>query len=140
MDDVDLLIREHAALRLLAAEIEKTIGPQREVGWDDRSDFKSAALQSASGRFHLELKAHEAKEDRVIARRSRGRDAGREELGSAIDKAHASLDEMDRLLSVMAGLYDGTHAHAVRTVAAELRRELEAHLEYEENVLFPLLR
>jgi iron-sulfur cluster repair protein YtfE (RIC family) len=140
MDEIDEVIQEHAELRRLAGEIEKTIGPQRGVGWDDRVFADLPALRAAQGRFQAALQAHEAKEDRVIHAGLRRRAAEREELETQVEKAHRTLDSMSELLHTLFSLCDGTHVHAIRCVSERLRQELEAHLEYEEKVLFPLLR
>ena len=64
----------------------------------------------------------------------------REQLEPVIQRAHVSLDGMTALLRTLSEICDGTHMYAVRTMAERLHEELEAHLTYEENVLFPLLR
>ena len=70
----------------------------------------------------------------------RGRETKRDELEPAIRRAHVSLDGMTALLRTLSNICDGTHVYAVRTMTERLNEELEAHLRYEEKVLFPLLR
>jgi iron-sulfur cluster repair protein YtfE (RIC family) len=140
VDNIDSLIEEHATLRRLAGEVEKAIGTQHGVGWDDQTSCEMPAFCAAQSRFQTELKKHEAKEDRVIDEMLQGREAEREQLEQAIRRAHVSLDGMTALLRTLSGVCDGTHVYAVRTMAERLHEELESHLTYEEKVLFPLLR
>ncbi len=140
MDAIDSLVDEHAMLRRLAGEIEKTIGVRQGVGWDDRALCEVPALCAAQRRFQDELREHEAREERVMGAMLRGREAEREELEPEIRRAHVSLDGMTALLLTLSGVCDGTHVYAVRSMAGRLREELESHLTYEEKVLFPLLR
>ena len=139
MDTIDSLIEEHATLRRLAGEIEKAVGAQNGVGWDDRASCETTALRAAQRRFQDELKAHEAREERVVDAMLRDREREREQLEPAVRRAHVALDGLTALLRTLAGICDGTHVHAVRTAAERLHEELNAHLEYEERVVLPLL-
>jgi iron-sulfur cluster repair protein YtfE (RIC family) len=139
MENIKSLIEEHAALRRLMKGIESVIGAQRGVGWDDQAFCEMAALRAAQQRFHDELKDHEIKEERLIDAMLRDCPAERTALEASIRRTHVSLEGMTALLGTLSGICDGTHVYAVRTMAERLREDLEAHLKYEEDVLFPYL-
>lgn len=121
-------------------EIEKANGTRRGPGRNERVSYDMKALRAMQERFQKNLKAHEAEEERLIGARLRRRGAERMELEPVIERAYASLDGMTALLRSLSAICEGEQVYAVKTVASRLRQELEAHLAYEEKVLFPLLR
>jgi len=139
VETIDSLIGEHATLRVLASQIGKSLGPRTGTGWDDLAFGALTDFGAARRLFADALKAHEEKEERVISALVSRCDDHRAELEPVIEKAHASLNALMAMLDAVSSACDGKHIHAVRTVAERLREELEAHLAYEEKVLFPLL-
>lgn len=139
MGTIDSLLEEHALLRRLAEAIEKSIGVKQGVGWDDRMSCETTILRASIERFYDVLREHEKKEDRVIDKILCDCRGNRETVEAEIAKAHVSLNEMTILLSSLFAVCDGAHMYAVRNAAERLKSELEAHLTYEEKVVFPLL-
>ena len=140
MNRIDSLVEEHATLRRLAERIERSLGPQTGVGWDDLAAGELTGFCEAQRLFSDVIREHEEREERVIDDLLRSRADDRAELAPVIEGAHASLNALMALLGTVSGVCDGTHVHAVRSIAQRLREELEIHLAYEEKVLFPLLR
>lgn len=133
MDELSKLIREHAELRRMAERVVRLIGPQRGVGWEDQCCCDLSALRAALGDFSCKLSAHEEKEERFIE------GCRVPEMGPWIEESHASLNRLMVLLRATLAASDGVHMHSIRTVASRISDELDAHLVYEEKVLFPLL-
>ena len=73
-----------------------------------------------------------------MARRLRG--PGRSELEAEVERAHKTLNDLTALLQTAATLCTEGRVHQLRAITERVREELETHLEYEEKVLFPLLR
>ena len=132
---IDELIQEHAALRALARWLERTTDFE-----EDGRRCPLEELRSRQRRFEEELKEHEGREERLLARLSRLRTPAEPDLEPEIRRAHGSLEGMTALLRTLSGVCDGAHMGAVRSMTGRLREELELHLLYEEKVLFPLLR
>lgn len=135
---LDGLLTEHAALRRDAAALEALLGPQRGVGWDDRSDCDVPAFRAARDRLAAELEAHERREEAMMAKRLRT--AARGELEAEVERAHHTLNDLVALLESAAVLCEKGRVYRLRTLAGRVREELDTHLQYEEKVLFPLLR
>jgi hypothetical protein len=138
MDSIDRLLTEHADLRRDAAALLALLGPQRGVGWDDRSNCDVVAFRMARDRLAGDLAEHERREEDLMTRRLRG--PGRGELESEIERAHKTLNDLTGLLQTAATLCVEGRVYQLRTVAERVREELETHLDYEEKILFPLLR
>lgn len=138
MDSIDRLLTEHASLRRDAAALLALLGPQRGAGWDDVSNCDVAAFRAARDRLAADLEAHELEEERFMARRLRG--PGRDELEGEVERAHQTLNDLTSMLQTAAVLCVEGRVHQLRTIAGRVCEELEAHLAYEEKVLFPLLR
>lgn len=132
---VQVLVTEHAEIRRRMAELERLLGERRGVGWDDRADCDLAALSSSWSGFREFLTAHEAGEEAAL----RSLRDGVPEIEEWIEKNHRGHDEFVRLLGSVAATCDGRHVHSLRFALEELRHELDAHMEYEEKVVFPLL-
>lgn len=139
MDEIKRLVEEHAALRRLAADIGGALGGPSGVGWNDRLEGSFDAFRAAQRAFQERFASHEAGEERVIAAFLRAKPGERADLEPVIERAHASLKRAIALLETLSCVCDGTHVRAVRLAAARLQDELEAHLSYEEDVLFPVL-
>lgn len=138
MDSIDRLMTEHAALRRDAAALLALLGPQRGVGWDDRSNCDVDAFRAARDRLAADLNAHEREEEGFMARRLRG--PGRGELEAEVERAHKTLNDLTALLQTAATLCTEGRVYQLRTITERVLEELEVHLVYEEKVLFPLLR
>lgn len=140
MDEINSLIEEHLTLRRLADRIELALGDKAGVGWDDCLCGDMAVFREAQRVFQDFLKNHESREERLIGAILGGRHDEYAELEPVIERAHSSLDRTLALLGALSRVCDGRHVYAVRMAAGRLRGELEAHLTYEEKVMFPLLR
>lgn len=138
MDSIDRLLTEHAALRRDAAALGALLGPQRGVGWDDESDCDLARFREARERLARDLAEHERKEERFISRLLRS--PGGWELEAEVERAHKTLNNLVALLQSAVELCAQGRVHRLRTIAARVVEELETHLQYEERVLFPMLR
>lgn len=138
MDSIDLLLTEHVALRRDAAALLALLGPQRGVGWDDRSDCDVPAFRENRDRLAADLAAHERREEKFLAGHLRG--PGRAELEAEVERAHKTLNELTALLQTASALCTQGRVHQLRTITERVIEELETHLAYEEKVLFPLLR
>lgn len=134
-DHATALKKEHAEIRRRLGELERLLGERKGVGWDDRTDCDIAALSSAWSGLRSFLAAHEAGEEALL----RSRWQGIPEIAEWIEKNHRGHDELVRLLGAVAASCDGRHVHGLRFALEELRSELEAHILYEERVVFPLL-
>lgn len=137
MNDIELLIEEHGELRREAAALEALLGPQRGVGWEDNSNCDVTRFRAAQEGLLRNLAAHELKEESVIGRHLRA--PGGLEIRAEVERAHETLNRLVTLLRSVATLCTGGRVHALRTITARVREELESHLVYEEKMLFPLL-
>lgn len=134
-DPVKRLEEEHAEIRRRVAELQRLLGDRRGIGWDDRTDCDVAALTSAWSGLRAFLSAHENGEEALM----RSRWSGMPEIAEWIEKNHKAHDDRLRLLGSVAATCDGVHVHALRFALDELAAELEAHIGYEERVVFPLM-
>ena len=140
MDTVHELLEEHRRLRRMAEQLEESVGPQDGVGWEDRSWRDPGILRRAARDFLTALEAHEKREEAAFAglRPEAGGDA--EALRGEVDRAHRTLNELSGILAAVTLCSEEGRVHAVRITARRVREELEAHLAYEERVVFPRLR
>lgn len=138
MDSIDRLMTEHAALRRDASALGALLGPQRGVGWDDESDCDVSKFREARDRLAHDLAEHERKEERFISRHLHAPGSG--ELEAEVERAHKTLNNLVTLLQSAVVLCAQGRVHRLRTISARVCEELETHLQYEEQILFPLLR
>lgn len=138
MDPVDLLLEDHAQLRRMMANLEKRLGPQAGVGWEDVSRCDLPAFQAAQDELLETLTMHELREERVFADRLPV--ASREELQKEVERAHEALNSLVSLMRSLAAYCADGRVHSLRVTTARAREELEHHLVFEEKVLIPLLR
>ncbi|MBI5245669.1 MAG: hemerythrin domain-containing protein [Elusimicrobia bacterium] len=139
MDIIDRLLEGHGKLRGTLAFLTVLIDRPSGIGWDDRATADRKLFARALDRFFTEFKAHEAMEDAYLTRvlRQAGMDPA---LSAAIEEGHRAVMEMTKLFGAVAASGDGEHVYRLRTVLSRLCEELEAHMVYEENVVFPELR
>jgi hemerythrin-like domain-containing protein len=139
MDLVDLLLKGHKTLRGSLKTMTGMLGKPSGVGWEDRMALDHAKFSRHLNEFLVAFEMHEAVEDDFLARvvRQMGME---QELNDAVDEGHRSLREITRLFKVIVAECDGEHAYRVRMVLVRLSEELERHLAYEEERLFPTLR
>lgn len=137
MRELDKLLKEHEELRRDAAALAGLIGPQLAVGWSDHARVDLGRFESARELLRQHLLAHEAKEERFIARRLKVVGAG--EIEAEVERAHETLNRLMGLLHSVATLCTEGRVHALRVICGRVTEELELHLRYEETVLFPLL-
>jgi hypothetical protein len=136
LDVVRELLAEHAGLRASARRLEELLCPQTGVGLDDIASCDVVALLDARESLVRDILAHEKKEEAYVdARGTRV-----PELGEWMESSHEDLNSLLSLLASVSSTYDGRRAHALRAIVGRVREELEAHLRYEEKVVFPLLR
>ena len=121
LDVIDLLLEDHRIVRGLIAELDAA---------DDPHEQRRLYLRIAE--LHC---GHEAAEEHVVFPALRR---------AAPDAANAALarigehEELDQLLDEMQRLAPSGHGFAKRAVALVLA--LSAHLDAEEQLVFPLLR
>ncbi|UPT75450.1 MAG: hemerythrin domain-containing protein [Elusimicrobiota bacterium] len=139
-DLLDSLLEEHAELRSSLAEMEELLGKAQGVGWDDQTDVDLPQLKEAEMRFSAMLKAHERTEEERLSDLLRRLALEGNSPGQAVETGHAAVRGIFRLLQTVTGLYDGQHVYALRTLMSKVAEELEHHLAYEEQELFPRLR
>jgi iron-sulfur cluster repair protein YtfE (RIC family) len=139
MDIIDYFLENHAALR---AELEALASPFKRthgVGWDDCVVLDQNRLFQNVTAFIASVKEHELQEDEVLSEVCVLLEEDAKAL-AALAEGRRSLREILKLFNVIAYNCDGEHVHRVRELLFRLREELEPHLEFEEKVLFPLLR
>lgn len=139
MDIIDVLLESHAALR---GGLEAVAAPFRQphgVGWDDRVALDQARLLRDIEIFFASFKSHETAEDELLAAVS-GRFALDGESRAAFQEGRRTLGEIMKLFGAVAFCCDGEHVYRVRELLFRLREELDAHLVFEESILFPTLR
>ena len=139
MDIVDCLLKTHGELRGSLESLTVLLGSPRGVGWDDQSALDKEKFSRELAEFLSVFKAHEAVEDAFLSRVVRQIDPD-PDLDAAITEGHRSLESLTRIFGVVAASCDGEHVHGVRTALGRLREELETHLAYEEESVFPRLR
>lgn len=139
MDIIDCLLEEHKELRgslvLLTVLLDRPSG----AGWDDRTALDRRRFTVEMNAFFSAFKAHEAAEDAYLTRVLRQIGVA-PEINAAIAEGHRAIGDMTRLFAAVVISSDGEHVHCLRTVLVRLREELEAHLAYEEAMVFPELR
>lgn len=121
LDVIDLLLEDHRTVRVLIAELDAA---------DDPDERRRLYLRIAE--LHC---GHEAAEEHVVFPALRRAAPGAANAALARIGEH---EELDQLLDEMQRLTPTGHGFAKRAVALVL--ELTAHLEAEEQLVFPLLR
>lgn len=139
MDIIDVFLESHAALRGELATLSAPFDRPHGVGWDDCVSLDMKRLSRDMRTFFDAFKKHEAAEDEFLTEVS-GQFALDAQTQASFAEGRRSLGEIMKLFSVVAFSCDGEHVHRVRELLFRLREELEAHLVYEEKILFPLLK
>jgi iron-sulfur cluster repair protein YtfE (RIC family) len=139
MDIIDVFLERHGELRARISELEAPFKRPHGVGWDDLVTLDCQRMQRDIGAFFEAFREHEASEDAMFAEaadRIRLDPATRE----AFEKGRRAVADIMKLFGAVAFTCDGEHVHRVRELLSRMREEVEAHLAYEEKVLFPLAR
>jgi iron-sulfur cluster repair protein YtfE (RIC family) len=117
-DVLDLLYRQHEEIRRLFADVE-------QAGADERSSLFHELVRL--------LSVHETAEQELVHPAIR-------DLGGA-DVVDARVGEEHRATELLSTLTDmGTEAEGFDTLLAQLREDVLAHAEHEEQAEFPILR
>ncbi len=139
MDIVEFLHESHRALRRELAALEAPFKLPHGVGWDDRVCLDRDALLRDVDVFFASFRRHEAAEDEVLSEAGDrlGLDA---EMRAEFTKGRRTVADVMKLFGAVTFTCDGEHVHRVRELLGRMRDEIENHLSYEEQVLFPLLK
>lgn len=139
MDIIDVFLERHAALRRDIASLEAPFLPPHGVGWDDCVAVDCERLLRDVERFFAAFKSHVLAEDRFLkdAAAKLKLDAATEAEFSEGRRAVAGIM---KLFAAVAFTFDGEHVHRVRELLSRMHEEVEEHLDFEESILFPLLR
>lgn len=129
----------HALLRGACGRLEVLLARPSGCGWDDRMTLDSERLSREFSAFEAALKAHDAIEAAYMALVLGELETDRAMIAK-ISTGHKAVEDLARLMGAVAFLCDGEHVHRLRTVLERLAEEVEAHLAYAENVVFPRLR
>lgn len=139
MDIIDFFLESHAALRGDVSRLEAPLKRAHGVGWDDCVAIDQKRLLRDVNGFFDSFKKHEMAEDDFLAEVS-GQLVLDAQTRAAFAEGRRALSEIMKLFGAVVFSCDGEHVHRVRELLSRLRQELEAHLSYEEKILFPLLR
>lgn len=139
-DLFDSLLEEHAELRRSLATMAGLLGKAEGVGWDDQMNLDLRRLKEAERRFSDMLKAHERQEENRLSEHLKRLIPDGEFPSHALETRHAAIRDIFQLLETVTGLCDGQHVYALRTLMTRVAEDLERHLAYEEQELYPLLR
>lgn len=136
MDIIDVFLEKHAGLR---AELESLAAPFNRphgVGWDDCLSLDRERMLRDVDSFFASFREHEASEDELFSERL----SLDEPTRAAFDAGRRAVADIMKLFGAVAFTCDGEHVHRVRELLSRMREEVEAHLAYEEKVLFPMMR
>jgi iron-sulfur cluster repair protein YtfE (RIC family) len=139
MNEIADLLEECSTLRRDIAELEKLLGPQSDVGWNDVAQVDSVKFRAAQDQFSRDLTEHQAKVEQFLTKRIEQLGEGREVLQKTIHSGHRTINNLLAILRSISSLDDLEHVYRVRTVISRIREELETHLRYDEKVMYPLL-
>lgn len=139
MDIIDVFLERHAALRRDIASLEAPFLLPHGVGWDDCVSLDCERLLRDVERFFASFRSHVLAEDRFL------KDAGgRLKLDAATEaefsEGRRAVADIMKLFGAVAFTFDGEHVHRVRELLSRMHEEVEEHLDFEERILFPLLR
>lgn len=139
MDIIEVFLETHRALRRELAALEAPFQRPHGVGWDDCVSLDCKRLLKEIESFFSAFKDHEAAEDEFMAEVSSlvKLDAA---TGVAFANGRRAVADIMKLFGAVAFTFDGEHVHRVRELLSRMRAEVEAHLDYEEKVLFPLMK
>ncbi|KOV81409.1 hemerythrin domain-containing protein [Nocardia sp. NRRL S-836] len=118
-DVITLLHRQHEEIRALFAEVEVASGDERKEAWH---------------RLVRLLSVHETAEEEIVHPAIKRIDGGE----PIVDARVAEERRAKELLSTMTGI--GPEAEGFDTLLVQLRDDVLAHAEHEEQIEFPLLR
>lgn len=139
MDIIEGFLEKHGQLRQELAALEAPFQRPHGVGWDDCVSLDRPSLLRGVESFLAGFKDHEADEDEFFARVA-GELTLDAKMSAAFAEGRRAVYDIMKVFGAVAFTCDGEHVHRVRESLSRLREELEAHLAYEEKVLFPLLR
>ncbi|SER44678.1 Hemerythrin HHE cation binding domain-containing protein [Lentzea xinjiangensis] len=118
-DVITLLHRQHAEIRTLFTELETATGDERKEAW-----YQLVRL----------LSIHETAEEEIVHPAVKRVDGGEPIVDARVAEEHRAkelLSTMDRI---------GPDAEGFDTLLVQLRDDVLAHAEHEEQTEFPLLR
>lgn len=118
-DVITLLHRQHQTIRTLFAELEAATGDERKDAWH---------------RLVRLLSVHETAEEEIVHPAIRRIDGGE----PVVDARVAEEKRAKELLSTMNDI--GPEAEGFDTLLVQLRDDVLAHADHEEQAEFPLLR
>lgn len=139
MDIIDVYLERHGALRAQIAALEAPFKRPHGVGWDDCLALDHKALLRDVGAFFDAFREHEASEEEMFAEAS-DRIRLDPATRAAFEKGRRAVADIMKLFGAVAFTCDGEHVHRVRELLSRMREEVEAHLAFEERILFPLAR
>lgn len=139
MDLIDGMLANHGTLRGSLIFLGALLDRPRGCGWDDLVSLDRDSLARELSGLMDALRKHDALESAYMAR-AFGRGEEDRHLAAAVAAGHRAVADLARILGAVVGAGDGEHVHRLRTVLERLTDEAEAHLSYEERVVFPLLR
>src|SRR5689334_22537781 len=118
-DVITLLHRQHQTIRTLFAEVETATGDERKDAWH---------------RLVRLLSIHETAEEEIVHPAVKRVSGGEPIVDARVAEEHRAKE----LLSTMDGI--GPDAEGFDTLLVQLRDDVLAHAEHEEQTEFPLLR
>ena len=138
MDLSQRLLEDHRHLRASLACVTAMLDKPCNSGWEDRQSLDAALLSRNAARLFADFKSHEEFEQRILLPLVR-RMADGGFLAKSVDDSHRGIEQITRLFEAVCELCDGEHVYRVRSVLLRLQDELESHLDFEEQRLFPRL-
>lgn len=139
MDIIEVFLEKHGALRRELTALEAVFKRPHGVGWDDCVSLDCKRLLKDIEAYFSSFRDHEAAEDEFLSEV-----AALVKLDAPTRDAFANgrraVAEIMKLFGVIAFTFDGEHVHRLRELLSRMSTEVEAHLEFEEKTLFPLIR
>lgn len=139
MDIIEVFLVQHRELRRELTALQSVFQRPHGVGWDDCVLLDCKRLLKDSDAYFASFREHEAAEDEFMAEV-----ASMLRLDAPTRDAFAggrrAVAEIMKLFGVIAFTFDGEHVHRVRELLSRMSAEVESHLAFEEDTLFPLMR
>ena len=133
------LLQDHKELRRRMKDIQDYL---QKVGFSNGDRLGKTAgeeLYLMQKALSEAIKAHERKEERLMAATLAKPGAAAEALLKTVEGDHKTLDCLLQILDSMSDLRDQHTTYAIRFTAHSLAYALERHLDYEEKNVFPLV-